>query len=540
MMLRPLAVPLACLAVVAACSDDNQPAASIGESESAGSTGGVDEGTTTAEPTTGEPFEPFQARGGISIVRVEANSGVAIPIGLDGKEVLGPERNAYLPKERDTLIRAYVDVPDDWVPREIEARLHLTGGGVDQVLVSKAMVEVDSRDGDLESTFFWGPPAELIQPGLRYSIELWETAPGQEGAAEGAVPPRAPHTGTAIVGVEADAATLRVVVVPVAYKYGDCEAAIDPEQWKTKFADAILQQNPAATLDISWHAPYEVTYDMTSYNGLSQLVSEMSQLRAAEGAAENVYYYGFFDSCGQCIGAGGGVTSGCTVGLAADITGGDKSDAWGRAAAGPLQGNPQDTFVHEIGHTQGRRHIECPGGNSAGNDPSYPYANGNIGVWGFGIRDYRLRHPTTNYDYMSYCGSTWVSDWQWNATYSRIRTLTSWDMAGAPAPAGGGLLIGAIDDGQEVWWSVPGSLAADAPRSATHVVDFVLDGGTVPVAAQVGVRPHGTTVNVVAPLPDGFDQAKLQRLVLRSPDGASEVAPTAVRWLHRPLDIAAP
>lgn len=540
MMSRPLiAVPFACLAILSGCSDDTKSAASVGESESAGgSTTDVGGGSTTAEPTTGEPFVPVPARGGISIVRVEANSGVAVPIGKDGGEVAGGDRNAYLPKDRDTVIRAYVDVPDDWVPRELEGRLHLTGGGVDKVLTAKAMIEADSRDSGLDTTIFWGVTADMIKPGLRYSIELWEVAPGQEDAPEGAVPPRAPHTGEAFVGIENDPATLKIVVVPVAYKYGDCQATIDPKEWETKFADAITQQNGIGKLDITWHAPYEVTYDMSSYNGLSTLVSEMSQLRAAEGAADNVYYYGFFDSCGQCIGSGDGIQSGCTVGLAADITGGDPSDAWGRAAAGQLYGNPEETFVHEIGHTQGRRHIYCPNGGAAGTDPSYPYTNGTIGVWGFGIRDYRLRHPTTNYDYMSYCGSTWVSDWQWNATYTRIRSLTAWDNAGS-APAGGGLLIGAIDDGQQKWWTVPGSLADDAPRSATHTVDFVLAGETVPVAAKVSVRPHGDTVNVVAPLPADFDAAQLDKLVLHAPEGTSEVEPSAVRWLHRPLDIAA-
>ncbi|MFY0541658.1 hypothetical protein [Nannocystis pusilla] len=49
-----------------------------------------------------------------------------------------------------------------------------------------------------------------------------------------------------------------------------------------------------------------MTFDMTEYQGLSRLVSEMSQLRTAEGADPNVYYYGLFDNCGECIGGGAG------------------------------------------------------------------------------------------------------------------------------------------------------------------------------------------------------------------------------------------
>lgn len=538
---RVALAPLLSLSVAAGCSDDLQasdtgkPGISVGSgetAETASETSGEPTGGETAE-TTGEPFVPILARGGIKIARVEANSGVAVPIGLAGAEVGGDGRNAYLPPRRNTLIRAYVELPEGWVGREIEGELHLTGGGVDKVYKQVLLVENDSRDSDIKSTFSFGVDAEDMQPGLQYSITLWETAPGQEDAPEGAEPPQAPHSGKGFVGVESDFMNMRVVLVPAAYSFGDCQVTVDGAAWEAKFKQALFQQNPLESLEFEVHAPFTVDWDMSSYQGLSRLVSEMGQLKTAEQADPSVYYYGLFDNCGECIGGGGGITTGCTVGLAADITGDTKSDASRRAAVGQVIGKPEDTFVHEIGHTQGRRHIECPGGNSQGNDGTYPHDNGIIGVWGFGIQDIRLRHPSTHADYMSYCGSTWTSDWQWNATYTRIRTLSQWDLEGAPAPEGG-LLIGAIDDGQEIWWTAPGSLAAEAPRSATHVVDFEFADGVAPVAAQVSVRPHGNTLNVVAPLPPDFDSRQLQGLTLRAPEGASAVPTSAVRWLHRP------
>lgn len=532
---------LGCISLASACSDDlaGGTEASAGSSSDATTVEATSDETGATEATTGVAFEPFPARGGIKIVRVEANSGVAIPIGKDGAAVGGGDRNAYLPARRNTLIRAYVDIPDDWTPRELEARLHLTGGGVDTTYSVKMMVEEDSRDSDLLSTFSFGVEAQHVQPGLEYSITLWETGPGQEDVPEPAEPPQAPLSGSAFVGVEDDYMNMRVVLVPVDYNYGDCQKVVDGAAWEKKFKDALYQQNALESLEFTVHAPYPVDYDMTSFNGLSRLVSEMSMLRAAEQADPSVYYYGLFDSCGECIGGGDGIMTGCTVGLAADITGASKSDASRRAAAGQVIGRPEDTFVHEIGHTQGRRHIDCPNGGAAGTDPTYPHPNGAIGVWGFGILDIRLRHPTTHADYMSYCGSTWVSDWQWNATYNRIKTLSQWDLEGAPAPEEGGLLMGAIDDGQQIWWTVPGTLAADAPRSATHAVDFEFADGVAPVAAQVSVRPHATTLNVVAPLPPDFDRRQLQNLTLRAPEGPTVVSPTAVRWLHRPLGLKA-
>ncbi len=113
-----------------ACGDDG----ALAEAGDESSTGAA----STGEPTTGEPEpepEPFvaiPARGGIKIAKVEANPGVAVPIGKDGGEVGGPDRNAFIPRERDSLVRVYVDVPDDWVERELEARLVLTVDGVER------------------------------------------------------------------------------------------------------------------------------------------------------------------------------------------------------------------------------------------------------------------------------------------------------------------------------------------------------------------------------------------------------------------------
>lgn len=534
-VLRPLALsPMLFLGI--ACADDKGDEGASAAGEESGTTGGAEDPT---DGTSGAAFSPIPARGGLVINRVEANSGVAVPIGKDGQGVDGSGRNAYLPARRDTLIRAYVDVPDDWVGREIEGRLRLQGGGVDKELSMKAMIVADSRDADLASTFYWGVEAADVVPGLTYSVSLWETAPGQEELPEGETPPIAPLAGPAFVGIEDAVAKMRVVLVPVDYQFGECSAVIDGEHWGPIFAQALQQQNAVEELDLQIHAPYKVQYDLKTFNGLSKLVSEMSQLRSAEQADPSVYYYGYFDNCGACIGSDGSLMSGCTVGLAADITGASKSDAWGRAAAGQLKAAPEETFVHEIGHTQGRRHIECPGGNAAGTDPSFPYPGGKINVWGFGIRDFRLRHPTSNVDYMTYCGPNWVSDWQWNATYNRIKTLTSWDMAGQTAPEGDGLLIGAIDDGQQIWWTAPGTLADDEPRSATHSIDFVFADGAAPVAAKVSRRSEGGTLNVVAPLPAGFDARALQALVLRAPEGTSDVRVDDVRWLHRPDRISA-
>lgn len=502
-------VSLTCLASLAACSGPKD-GGSGDEGATAASAGGTESDGEGESSSTGVPFEPYPARG-LRIVRVEANPGIAVPIGIDGEAVAGAGRNAYIPPRRDTLIRGFLEVDEGWVPRKIEGRLTLVQqDGSEETITDVFQIDGDTFAGKLATGLFFGVPAELMQPGVQYRITLWETEWGYEDQPEPAIPAAAPHVGTAFVGVEDTYLNMRVVVVPVDYSFGGCDAIVDGEAIRKDFEDDLFQQNPLEKIELSIHAPHKVTYDMTSMNGLNKLVNEMSQLRSADGVDPNVYYYGIFDNCGACIGGGGGIGTGCTVGLAASITGDNKSDAYARAAAGQMKGDPAATFTHEIGHVQGRRHIECPGGNSAGNDPSYPHDNGEIAVWGFGVRDFALRHPTASYDYMSYCGNTWCSDWQWNATFQRIQILSSWELEGRAADddEGPGILIGAIaPDGSEAWWTAPGSLEEDDERSALHRVRFTVNGAVIEAPARVSLRDHYPTLNVVVPLPEGFDAA---------------------------------
>ncbi len=494
---------------------------------------------TTGDESTGAPFEPFPARGELKVLKVEANPGVAIVLEEDGVPLSGADRNAYLPKSRDALLRVFLDVPDDWTARKLEGRVELSGGGVEATYTDVFVIEGDTLANTIDSGPYFGLRAEHVVPGVKYRVSLWEAEPGQEDAPESATPPVSPLDGPAPLGVESAFAELRVVLVPVDYAFGQCAEVVDGEAQREAFDDAIFQQNGVESLDLQVHAPFEVRYDLTEFNGLSKLVGEMSQLRAAENADPNVYYYGLFDNCGGCIGAGGGILSGCTVGLAFDITGSEMNDAFARAAAGQLTSGADDTFVHEIGHTQGRRHIECAGAGveASGTDPSYPYEGGVIGKWGFGIRDFRMRHPNTNADYMSYCGQTWVSDWEWNATYKRIIELSSWSMAGAPA--GAGQLVGTIEpDGTEMWWTVPGEFAA-ARAGATHSVTFDFADGTVAAPAQVRRRHDGDTLIVSTGLPANFDGRALTGLRVRDERGERPIALSGVRFLHRPLSLSA-
>jgi hypothetical protein len=64
--------------------------------------------------------------------------------------------------------------------------------------------------------------------------------------------------------------------------------------------------------------------------------------------------------------------------------------------------------AHEWGHNWGRQHAPC--GNPGGEDQSYPYSGGIIGVYGFDVATTTLK-PTSSHDLMGYCDEEWISDY---------------------------------------------------------------------------------------------------------------------------------
>lgn len=532
------------LALAPACGDD-KTTESDSSDETTGSTGSdSDPGPTTgttAEPPA--PFEPVPALGGLEIDWVEANQGIGVAIGRDGAGVGGSDRTSYLLQNRLTLIRAFwKELPADWVPRKIEGRLIVSyPDGTEKVIKSTPVVEGASFIGNLSKSFYWGlMPAEVV-PGIKYRIELWETESGfgmlPEGTVEGPVPPRLPHDGNAFIGIEDSYQTLKVTVVPFNYDDGQgCKTSPDtsPETMQL-FQDYMFMMNPIEKLDFTIATPLDWNGPLEDFNELNQF---MSGKRTEWGIPENMYLYGLIDTCsGGVNGAGGkafGIPSGTPL----------KSDAWQRVSSGlSLKNNVQwsaETFVHEVGHSQGRYHIACSG--EAGTDNTYPNPNGEIGEWGFGVVDFKLYHPTVHKDYMTYCHPVWASTFGWNKVYPTIKALSSWDMAGSPAPDEGelgSLLVGSIyPDGKESWMTVRGGLRPEQ-RSAVHTVEFFAGGEKLTSEAAAFLpQPDGDIVNVVVPLPDEFDRAT-QIVRIDDLDNRTVTSAKAIWQTHRALPIAA-
>ncbi len=84
------------------------------------------------------------------------------------------------------------------------------------------------------------------------------------------------------------------------------------------------------------------------------------------------------------------------------------------------------TLAHELGHNQGRKHVDC--GGPANPDTNYPYPTdqiANVGAtsyYGFDPKTQTPIRPNGAADYMSYCGPEWTSDYTWRAIYNSLRS----------------------------------------------------------------------------------------------------------------------
>jgi len=550
--LRTLPWALLSIACVIDIDDDDDDAGAT-DSEATTGTGTSGDATTSGPGTadessdTGTTAVDVPARG-VRISLVEANPGVAVAVGRDGQWVDGDGRNARIPRMRDTAFRVRVDVDEAvWVPRELEARLtlHQLDGTV-ETLTAVETIAGDSAqaEDDLASTFMIVVPAASMLPFVQFEVELFEAADaGWEGLPEPApADPRLPADGPAYVGVEDSEQVMRVVLVPVQYESPSCTATFDTSpEVIARYEEAMLQQNPLERVEIEIHAPYLVNdLDLSDANDFFTLLERMQQLRAQEQPDPNVYYYGIFDNCAQCVGFEG--FPGCVLGVAAGLPDDTMGSAAERVAIGASELDAPETgglveigvatFVHEVGHTQGRQHVACPGVQAGGPDPTYPYAEGKIGVWGWGTRDGQIRVADGHTDYMSYCNPTWVSDWQWNATFQRIRTLSSWDDAAMGAMDQHAVLVGSIDpaSGEATWWTDRGWITEASPE---HHLRYVAGDGTIEeVPVQVSPWSEGSRLTVRAPLRAAFEAA--EAIELKSPARTYRAARAAVKVFHRP------
>ena len=238
-----------------------------------------------------------------------------------------------------------------------------------------------------------------------------------------------------------------------------------------------------------------------------QILSEMSALKSSDGSAAD--YVGVVPATYNSGIAGLGY-----VGYAAAI-------AWDKNGSAP------NVIAHELGHNLGRQHAPC--GNPAGPDPSYPYANATIGVWGYDFIAQQLKSPASYKDLMSYCNPTWVSDYTYEAILQFRGTAPA--IGGAAGQGGGGaaeatsgvLLWGRVKQGQLIL--EPAFVVSAPPRMPSRPGIYRLTGTDAGGGALFDFSFDG---DLVADLPGGSER----HFAFVVPLGSSEISRLSILSLR--------
>lgn len=245
------------------------------------------------------------------------------------------------------------------------------------------------REGDLRNSWNVTLPADYIRPGLGVVVEADPAGvvPLSTGART-----RFPEAGIhALAVVEVPKLWLRLV--PIRQIGPGTTGRIDEGNLET-FIEPLLAMFPITEYDVDIAEPFETSSSSATMDGWTDILYELDALRVAEGSGR--YYYGVLQASPSTPYAGLGF-----VGYPAAIG----YDQLPRAA---------ETLAHELGHNFGRPHSPC--GGAAGVDPSYPYADGSIGMFGYDAARGVVKDPATQRDVMSYCAPRWASDF----TYRRV------------------------------------------------------------------------------------------------------------------------
>lgn len=515
-----------------ATTDDPPPttgaATSSFTSSSASSSSSASTGADTDTTSTTDAEPALEIAHGVRLTRVTATQGVQTEIVRDGLEVPASEYAVALISRRRTVLRADWSLHAGFIPRPLIGRLTLwTPEGDIHVDTSEVTVDGPSNDGDLTKTFAWQLPPELVRPGIEYRIEAFEADPALATGDISDPPPVLPLSGRGTLVVEDNPMMIRVELIPIKHVFNGmtCMPEIG-EADVTAMRQWMEQHNPVEQADIFVGEPMEYTESIgMSDGGFVPILTELGKRRALAKPSPNLYYYGLLDSCDAyppgLLGQAYGIPDEPSMNL-----------GFQRIATGRYLGSgvaARDTFVHEIGHTQGRYHVRCSGGE-AGTDNAYPYPNGRIGGWGYGIHDTQLRSPTGYRDYMSYCNTSFVSDYGWQQTYTHIRELSSWDAAG-PLAQGTPLLVGTIDEGgHATFWTTHGQVPQRG-RGPGIGVEFDTGQQVLTLPASVTEIPDSQAHAIAVALPPQWSAVKLLRLkVAGQPDVVA--VRSAVTELH--------
>ena len=194
------------------------------------------------------------------------------------------------------------------------------------------------------------------------------------------------------------------------------------------------------------------------------------------------------------------------------------------AAGDPFAPRSGETLAHEMGHNQGRQHVDC--GSPDDPDPYYPYPTNQIAnflindrnheYYGFDVKSLKPIAPDAAKDFMSYCTPKWTSDYTWRA------------------------LFGSLAFGPDaVLRQAPGAGSLSSPNLAAATSTVLISGAVTPTASagQLGYAWNFSTVALSAQTLEKWQRLSAQAKVGTTPAALQTQLPQAIYHV-RLLDAA--
>ncbi len=411
----------------------------------------------------------------IAVSEVAIYQATRVPVAVGAEAAT---RDTPVVMGRPGLLRVFVSPAADFEARDIRAELSWDRGHGDAAVTRTVTQSVTgaSLEGVRNSTFEFDLTAEDLSDTARWSVALREAAacaPSTTEASDGA---RTPITGMHELEAQASG-ELRVVLVPIQYEADGSSRLPDlSEEQLALYRETLFAQYPVTEVILDVRDPLSWSNEVDANGtGWSELLQAILQQRARDGVASDVYYYGIFQPEERL---GTYCRRGCVLGLGPVAP---LEEPLYRAAIGlGFSGQEAaDTAAHEVGHTHGREHSPC---DTTDSDPSFPYADGGIGVWGYDAISDTLKSPEVHADFMSYCEPTWVSDYTYRALFERIRYVNQTFSDFVPGPEESWRMLTVTDDASS--WG--GLVTLTRPPAGQSVTVTYLDAGGETIAEAQG------------------------------------------------------
>lgn len=397
----------------------------------------------------GVVYEPVQATSRAMVARgttaaldvaYRVRDSGAFNLAIDGmyvtQAIQSYDGSIPLVANRAAMVRVFVraNAPNAAAP-VVRVRVLNNGGTVATYSIASAQMSTPTTidQGMMSASWNVVIPKALVQPGMQVIAEVDPANDIPEGNDGDNT---FPTSGTPASLVVRAVPPVDMTFVPVLVTASGLQGDLASSRVDSMMISAMAV-HPIAGYTTQVHAPFSSAAPALDANDASggwiRILSEIQALRVAEGSAR--MYYGVVK-----VPYGAGVAGYGYVGYPAAV-------GWDYLPSGA------GVLAHEIGHNFGRLHTPC--GGPASPDPSYPFADGSIGTYGWSERRNVIIQPNAT-DIMGYCGNQWISEYTYRAVMDFRGYLAgsaqSAASLGASRSVAPSLQVGATDESTLLVW----------------------------------------------------------------------------------------